>query len=145
MASDNITETYSWLRATGFMKGTAMAQHTDQCIEANDNALREICLCPKEFTLDEMTAMSRAFDAGSYANAYETTDIDACDETDDMSAHEHAAFVLGFYSSCELHEIDDRELFDEAYFSDAGRYVVNVAGYCDDRADDYASEMGGAL
>lgn len=121
MASDNINATYSWLRAAGFMKGPKM---TDT----------------KIWTIGEMTAISYAFDAGNYASTYETTDIGACDETDDMTDHELAAFVLGFYSSYALSEIDDRELFDEAYHSEAGRYVVNVAGYCDDRSDEYALE-----
>jgi hypothetical protein len=121
MASDNIETTYSWLRAAGFMKGPKM---TDL----------------KEWTVDEMTAINQAFSAGNYGNAYESTDLGAFDELDAMSAHEHAAFVIGFYSSYSLDEIDDRELFDEAYFSAAGRYVVNVAGYADDRSDEYAAE-----
>ena len=111
------------------------------------NALCETCghvseseIHGKEWTLDERDAMSRAFAAGNYGNAYESTDIGAFDELDGMTEHEHAAFVLGFYGSYSLDEIDDRELFDEAYHSEAGRYVVNVAGYCDDRADEYAED-----
>lgn len=44
----------------------------------------------KEFTLDEKTEMSRAFDSGNYTNAYETTDLDVCG-LDEMSEHERAA------------------------------------------------------
>lgn len=127
MASESILETFRWLRAAGFMKGPAMTNEI------------------KAWTIEDQSAMARAFDAGNYASAYETTDIDACDEADDMTAHEHAAFVLGFYASCALDEVGDRELFDEAYFSEAGRYVVSVAGYCEDRSDEYAIEETGSL
>lgn len=94
----------------------------------------------RAFTTDEMTDISNAFSAGSYANAYESDDLDDHD-LDDMTEHERAAFVLGFYGSYELDEIGDREAFDEAYWSEAGQYVVKVAGYCDDRSEDYTTEM----
>jgi hypothetical protein len=90
-----------------------------------------------DFTLDERTEIGRAFSRGNYANAYESTDLESFD-LDEMSAHERSAFVLGFFGSYALDEIgSDREIFDECYFSDAGRYVVNVAKYTDDRADEY--------
>lgn len=121
MASEAIEQTYSWLRAAGYMKGPIMAD--------------------KEWSLDERDEMSRAFSSGNYANAYESTDLEDFD-LEDMSEHERAAFVLGFLGSYSLNEISDREIFDEAYHSDAGRYVVNVAGYCDSRDDEYADEDG---
>lgn len=94
----------------------------------------------RTFTLDERTAISQAFSRGNYANAYETNDLDEC-EIDDMPDHEHAAFVLGFFSSCSLDEIgSDRDTFDECYWSDAGRAVI-AAGYCDDRADEYQADL----
>lgn len=87
-------------------------------------------------------AISRAYSAGNYANAYETTDLDAC-EIDEMPEIERAAFVLGFFGSYSLDEIgSDREVFDECYWSDAGQYVIKVARYCDDRAEEYAAESG---
>lgn len=92
-----------------------------------------------DFTLDQLTEISQAFSAGNYANAYETTDIEECD-LDEMSEHERAAFVLGFFGSYTLDEIgSDRELFDEAYFSPAGQYVVTVAKYVDDRSEEYSA------
>ena len=96
----------------------------------------------KEWTVDERTEMSRAFDAGNLGNAFESTDLEDF-ELSDMSEHERAAFVLGFFASYELSEIggSDRDTFDEAYWSGPGQYVVNVAGYCDSRADDYTAEM----
>jgi hypothetical protein len=49
--------------------------------------------------------------------------------------------VLGFFSSYSLDEIgSDREIFDECYWSPAGRYVVNEAKYCDARDDEYEAE-----
>lgn len=92
----------------------------------------------RTFTRQERDEMSRAFSRGGHASAYESTDI-ADHDTDGMAAHERAAFVLGFFASLTLDEIgSDREIFDECYHSDAGRYVVAVAHYCDDRADEYA-------
>ncbi len=102
--------------------------------------------------------MSRAFSAGNYANAYESADLDDHDldgekivesedgvlhERERYLPHEKAAFVLGFFGSYSLDEIgSDREIFDEAYWSEAGNYVVNVARYTDSRAEEYAEEMG---
>jgi hypothetical protein len=113
--------TFQWLRERGYMvKGNNMTN---------------------SFTVDEQTEISRAFDSGNYANAYESTDLEQfADDLEDMKAHQRAAFVLGFFSSCELDEINDRATFDQAYWSAAGQYVVKVAGYTDDRADEYAQE-----
>lgn len=92
------------------------------------------------FTVDQCTEISQAFSAGNYANAYETQDIEACG-IEDMTPDYRAAFVLGFFDSYELDEIgSDRELFDECYWSPAGRYVVNVAKDTDDRSAEYAAE-----
>lgn len=44
------------------------------------------------FTLDERDEIGRAFSAGNYANAYESTDL-ADHHVDEMPAHEHAAYV----------------------------------------------------
>jgi|SRR5262245_3824316 len=92
------------------------------------------------FTLDEQTEMSAAYSAGAYADAYESEDLDAHDLSD-MEEHERVAFVLGFFSSRTLDEIaSDREVFDEAYFSTAGRYIVGVAKYAEDRSQEYADD-----
>lgn len=92
----------------------------------------------KTLTLDERTEISQAFDAGNYANAYESTDLESFD-LDEMDAHERVAFVLGFFGSYSLDEIgSDREIFDECYFSEVGRYVVGIAKYTDDRTEEYA-------
>jgi hypothetical protein len=60
----------------------------------------------------------------------------------EMSEHMCVAFVLGFFGSYTLDEIDGehRETFDECYCSPAGRYVVNVAKYTDDRSDEYEAD-----
>jgi hypothetical protein len=93
-----------------------------------------------EFTLDQKTEISRAFSAGSFADAHETNDLDNT-HVEDLPEHERVAFVLGFFSSYSLNEIgSDREIFDECYFSDVGRHIVKDAGYCDDRTDEYAKE-----
>ena len=94
----------------------------------------------KAFTLDEKTEMSRAFARGNFVNAYESTNLEDF-ALDAMLEHERSAFVLGFFGTYELNEICDREIFDEAYFSDAGKYVVRVARYTDDRTDEYREEM----
>ena len=96
-----------------------------------------------EFTFDERTKMSRAFDRGNYANAYESTDLEDFD-LDEMAVHERAAFVLGFFASYTLDEIgSDREIFDKAYWSPAGQYAVKVAGYTDPRDEEYAEDCEG--
>jgi hypothetical protein len=101
-----------------------------------------------EFTLDERNAMSQAFDAGNYANAYETRSLaTAWRSFGRQHGYMHrectrAAFVLGFFGSYELHEMvgADRRHFDLAYHSAAGRYVVEVAKYTDSRSDEYVAE-----
>jgi hypothetical protein len=91
-------------------------------------------------TLEEADAISKAFDAGNYGNAYESTDLESFD-VEDMPEIERAAFVLGFFGSYSLDEIgSDREIFDAAYWSPAGQYVITIAKYCDDRKDDYQAE-----
>ena len=93
------------------------------------------------FTLEQRTEMSQMFSAGNYANAYDSTDLDDHDLTA-LKPHERAAWVLGFFGTYELHEMggDERELFDECYWSAAGQYVVKVAGYTDSRDEEYAAE-----
>lgn len=53
-------------------------------------------------------AECRAFDAGNFANAYETADWEAAWE-DHCEEHAEArhAFLLGFFSSYELHEVSE--------------------------------------
>lgn len=94
------------------------------------------------FTVDERTEMSQAFDAGNYAGAYGPSDLSGY-ELYEMPEHKRAAFVLGFFGSYTLDEIGaHREVFDECYHSRAGRYVVTIANYIDDRTDEYATESG---
>lgn len=91
-----------------------------------------------EFTTDERLDISRAFDSGNYAAAYEPWRIA---DLDDLTDDQRFAFVLGYYSGFALSEIGDgRDAFDEAYFSPVGRYVVDIAKYADSRADEYAAE-----
>lgn len=94
------------------------------------------------FTLRQRNEMSRAFDSGNFANAYESTDLESfARKLEGWPEHMRAAFVLGFFGSYTLDEIgSDREIFDECYWSKAGQYVIKVARYCDDRTDDYRKE-----
>jgi len=109
------------------------------CQGCYDRMPTQFCLV-HGLTFDQRTEISRAFDAGNYAHAYETEDLAETD-VEDMQPHERAAFVLGFFGSLTLDEIgSDREAFDEAYFSPTGRYVVEVAKYTDDRTDEYRAE-----
>jgi hypothetical protein len=123
MQSENIKATLAALRADGFMCEPRTCAH---------------CLA-QAFTVDEKDTIRRAFDRGNFTCAYETQDLSDFG-LDEMSAHERAAFVLGFFSSYSLDEIDDRETYDESYWSPAGRYVVNVARYIDSRDDEYNEE-----
>lgn len=92
------------------------------------------------FTLDRQTEMSRSFSSGDATYAYRTHDLEHLG-LDEMQPDERAAFVVGFFASLTLDEIgSDREAFDEAFFSPAGRWVVEVAKFTGNRADEYAAE-----
>lgn len=102
--------------------------------------------------IERDAAISRGYSAGNYANAYETTDLetalDALNEDDSLDGYDddsvrayRIAFVLGFFGSYELSEIgsDERDRFDECYWSDIGA-IVREHGYCDSRDEDYRQE-----
>ena len=77
--------------------------------------------------------LSRGFDAGNYAAAYETTDYSEAIAklSPNRSAEYVAAFTLGFFSTYELHEMGEhQDDYLEAYHSDAGKRVVEL-GYID--------------
>jgi hypothetical protein len=82
--------------------------------------------------------ISHGFDAGNYANAYETTDFETAigrlspNRSDDYTA----AFTLGFFASCATAEIPASAIdaYREAYYSDAGQACI-TAGYVDARDD----------
>lgn len=58
--------------------------------------------------VDKAIAISRAYDRGNCANASETTHISRALAKSRYRAQDtRHAFVLGFYSSYELHEIPD--------------------------------------
>lgn len=89
--------------------------------------------------------LSHGFDAGNYANAYETENLEVAMQgrrVFEKSEAYRTAFILGFYSGYELHEIPGsrREEFDEAYHSDTGRRVLEL-GYIDSRGESYANEQ----
>jgi hypothetical protein len=80
--------------------------------------------------------VTRGFEAGNYANAYETTDLQTAlaKLSPNRSAEYVAAFTLGFFSSYSLGEMgSDVEAYREAYFSETGR-ACRAAGYVDIRA-----------
>lgn len=85
--------------------------------------------------IDRDTDLSHGFDAGNYANAYETQDLTAglTKHNDQSEAFRHA-YTLGFFSSYELDEIpsDVRDQFDDAYTSEDGQRVLAL-GYTDAR------------
>jgi hypothetical protein len=98
---------------------------------------------------DYVLRISRGFSAGNYAGAYISEDLDTAMEREELhwelknEAFRHA-FILGFFSSYELHEVPGsyREQYDEAYWSDHGA-AVRRAGYIDSRHDDYENEDHG--
>ncbi len=82
--------------------------------------------------------VSRGFDAGNFANAYETEDYSKAIRTLKLSgvptalrAAYRAAFTLGFFGTYELHEMGGHvEAYREAYFSEGGKACL-AAGYTD--------------
>jgi hypothetical protein len=92
--------------------------------------------------------VSRAFDDGNYANAYETNDYDDAIERlaltlekrcrEELRDSYRAAFTLGFFGSYELSEMGEHaDAYREAYAHPGGQECVR-AGYCDARE---ASEL----
>lgn len=79
--------------------------------------------------------VSLGFDAGNYANAYETQDYDKAiaSLSPNRSPAYVAAFTLGFFSTYELSEMGAHwEAYRQAYFSETGR-ACRAAGYVDIR------------
>ena len=77
--------------------------------------------------------LSAGFDAGNYANAYETTDYDRAVASLSMNRSEAyiAAFTLGFFSSYEPDEMGEHaDTYLGALQSDFGRRCVEL-GYVD--------------
>lgn len=87
--------------------------------------------------LETATELSQGFDAGNFANAYETEDYDqALDALGEVSTAYRDAFTLGFFASYELHEMGEHtDDYLEALASPHGRACV-AAGYCDDRSEE---------
>jgi hypothetical protein len=80
---------------------------------------------------------------GNYSNAYESLDFDAA-TSHRQGFNEEAyrtGFILGFWSSYELHEIESRwrSIYDEAYHSATGRRALEL-GYSDSKEDAYKKE-----
>lgn len=121
MQTKNIQDTFAWLKANGFM----CTEHKACCM-----------------SVDVKTEISRAFDRGNYAGAYKSHPEISRWNSRAFQPHEWIAFVLGFLGTLELHEMcsNEREIYDECYWSPTGRYIVNDAGYCDSRDDDYKAE-----
>lgn len=81
--------------------------------------------------------ISRGFDAGNYANAYETTSLDTALAKLSMNraAAYVAAFTLGFLSDRERHEMGSHEqTFDKA-FALVGEQARKLGIAVDDRRD----------
>jgi hypothetical protein len=78
--------------------------------------------------------ISNGFDAGNYASAYETTCLsDALERLSCKRSDAYRdAFILGFLSTYELHEMgSDVDAYLTAYHSEAGRECL-AAGYVED-------------
>lgn len=77
--------------------------------------------------------ISRGFDAGNFASAYETTDYGhaIASLSPNRSEHYQAAFTLGFFSTLELDEMGPHaEDYLVALRSPAGRRCIAL-GYVD--------------
>ena len=60
------------------------------------------------FTDKQLETIHEGYEAGNYANAYETQDLDVASEQHKLYTKNElycSGFVLGFYSSYELHEV----------------------------------------
>lgn len=160
MQTQNMKATMESLRTMGFVCdgcSKCRAPVCPRCLDENPGTpggspdaphtgpftaeLCDACEAVTRLTLDEKTAIGHSYDRGNYDSAYAGQEINH-DLVADMKPHNRAAYVLGFFSSYTLDEMcsEDREIFDECYFTPVGQYIVHVVGYCDDRADEYAAE-----
>ena len=77
---------------------------------------------------DKLDHISTGFDAGNYAAAYVSEDLEtAMADRPEMENEAYAAgFVLGFFSSFELHEIPagDAEVYEDALYGPYGKLAV---------------------
>jgi hypothetical protein len=80
------------------------------------------------------TQLSRGFDAGNYANAYETTNLTQAITSLSPNRDEAylSAFTLGFFATYELDEIPGthQDTYLNAYHSPAGQRCLEL-GYID--------------
>lgn len=77
--------------------------------------------------------LSEGFDAGNYANAYDTTDLEQAISSLSPNRSEAYidAFILGFFSSYAPHEMAGYEnTYLDAYYSVSGTRCVEL-GYVD--------------
>ena len=92
--------------------------------------------------------ISRGFDAGNYANAYETTCLETAlaKLSPNRSADYESAFILGFFSSYEPHEMgaaeEDYALAYEAVGCRACELGIAVAPPLDDDDDHWCRNCG---
>ena len=72
--------------------------------------------------------LHRGFDAGNFANAYETDRYDrAIGGQEDESPEYQAAFTLGFFASYEEHErYEHADAYGEALASPAGQRCLQL-------------------
>lgn len=88
--------------------------------------------------------VSEGFDAGNYANNYETTDLGVALSRLSMNRSEayRAAFTLGFFASHEPHEMGEHELaYRNALQSDAGQRCIEL-GYVESWPGDLQPPAG---
>lgn len=79
------------------------------------------------------TLLSRAYDAGNFCNAYETENYSKAKlirRVDQKSPDYRAAFILGFFSSYEIHEMSHPDSYQAALDSEAGQRCVEL-GFVD--------------
>ena len=76
------------------------------------------------------TLISRAFDAGNYAAAYESEDLEFAVESCELPDEYIPAFILGFCASLELWECQDPDYVLWCEATECGQAVIS-AGYCE--------------
>lgn len=102
--------------------GTDSRYATDKPIHALIREIAEACrvtrasnMATTDTELEAKTQYSNGYDRGNYGNAYESGDWEAWAERNEFTERSKAyrdGMVMGFFSSYELHEIDDEIMRD---------------------------------
>jgi hypothetical protein len=131
---DSISGTFSLADRREFAK--QFADEFRQRVQSKETGFGGMNPSEVDDAIDFAVQVSHAFDAGNYAAAYESQDMEEAWEKHDskIPAKFKPAFIMGFYSSYELDEMEDPDEYFQAEHSKVGQAVLE-AGYTEAREE----------